>query len=83
MREGVRRWAEGDLRALGELVERSGRSSIELYECGCAEMNAIVGILNRDAECLGARASGGAEDEAVAAMNWGPWGPWGPWGTTS
>ncbi|NRA02924.1 MAG: hypothetical protein HRU00_10015 [Myxococcales bacterium] len=20
-----------------------------------------------------------AEDEAVAAMNWGPWGPWGPW----
>ena len=59
VREGVRRWAEGDLRALGELVERSGRSSIELYECGCAEMNAIVGILNRDAECLGARASGG------------------------
>lgn len=20
-----------------------------------------------------------AEDEATAAMNWGPWGPWGPW----
>ena len=20
-----------------------------------------------------------AEDQAVAAMNWGPWGPWGPW----
>ena len=20
-----------------------------------------------------------AEDQATAAMNWGPWGPWGPW----
>jgi len=59
VRSGIRRWGEGDLEALGELIRASGMSSIEQYCCGCPEMNEIVAILNADTECLGARASGG------------------------
>lgn len=58
VREGVEAWRAGDLDRLGKLVQDSGRSSIDNYECGRPELVTLYEILNETPGVAGARFSG-------------------------
>jgi galactokinase len=57
--EGQDAWTRGDLERFGELVNASGRSSIEDYECGSAELITLYEALKDADGVYGARFSGG------------------------
>ncbi len=57
--DGRAAWARGDLDSFGELINESGRSSIENYECGSAELVTLYEALKAADGVYGARFSGG------------------------
>jgi len=56
---GVELWRRGDLEGFGRLVSDSGRSSIELYECGTPHLRTACEVLRDAPGVYGARFSGG------------------------
>ena len=56
--EAVEAYAKGDIEALGAVMFASGRSSIEQWESGCAEMIALYDIMTETAGIYGGRFSG-------------------------
>ena len=58
VKKGVDAWKNGDIEAFGSLMNQSGKSSIELWETGSAELTALTGILQNTAGVYGARFSG-------------------------
>ncbi|NUP99934.1 MAG: hypothetical protein HUU35_08770 [Armatimonadetes bacterium] len=56
--EGLEAWRRGDLHGLGRLMTASGRSSIELYECGSSHLISLYEILTETPGVFGARFSG-------------------------
>jgi galactokinase/galacturonokinase len=66
--EGARAWTAGDLARFGALMNASGRSSIDNYECGSPPLIALYEIL-RDAEGVyGTRFSGAGFRGACVAL---------------
>ncbi|MBM3499248.1 MAG: hypothetical protein FJX74_11330 [Armatimonadetes bacterium] len=55
---GREAWASGDLAGFGRLINESGRSSIENYECGSAELITLYEALRETPGVYGARFSG-------------------------
>jgi galactokinase len=55
---GERAWRAGDLKTFGELMNASGASSVENYECGCVPMNDLCEIVRNTPGVYGARFSG-------------------------
>ena len=58
VKSGIRAWKDGDIGRFGELVNQSGRSSIELWETGSEELTALTEILSHTDGVYGARFSG-------------------------
>ena len=58
VREGVKAWQKGDLEEMGRLINASGASSIDNYECGCPHLITLYNILSRCPGVYGARFSG-------------------------
>ncbi|MDP6108370.1 MAG: hypothetical protein QGI33_08050, partial [Candidatus Brocadiia bacterium] len=58
VRRGVTLWREGYLEEFGRLVDESGRSSVENYECGNAYLRTACRVLRETPGVLGARFSG-------------------------
>ncbi len=58
VRRGVELWKQGDLEAFGGLVNESGRSSIENYECGNEYLRTAYEVLRDCSGVYGARFSG-------------------------
>ena len=56
--DGARAWADGDVPSFGRLMNESGRSSIENYECGTPVMAELLDIVQNTDGVLGARFSG-------------------------
>ncbi len=56
--DGAKYWEEGNLESYGELVFKSGSSSINNYECGCDELIKLYDILRSTDGIYGARFSG-------------------------
>lgn len=56
--EGAEHWRNGDLEAYGRLVFESGRSSIENWETGSAELKCLYEIMTRTPGIYGGRFSG-------------------------
>ena len=67
-RRGTAAWREGDLEGFGRLVARSGRSSIENYECGAPELVALYEALLEAPGVYGARFSGAGFRGACLAL---------------
>jgi galactokinase len=59
VREGVIAWQKGDLEMVGRLINESGASSIQNYECGCPHLITLYNILRECPGVYGARFSGG------------------------
>jgi galactokinase/galacturonokinase len=59
VRDGVIAWQEGDLEEMGRLINASGASSIDNYECGCPHLITLYNILRQCPGLYGARFSGG------------------------
>ncbi|NLW51058.1 MAG: hypothetical protein GXY85_09505 [Candidatus Brocadiaceae bacterium] len=56
--DGLEAWTAGDLARFGRLMTESGRSSIELYECGTAHLRTGYEVLSGAPGVYGARFSG-------------------------
>lgn len=56
--QGVEAWRAGDLREFGRLMNRSGESSIHLYECGSPPLITLYDLLIQEPAVYGARFSG-------------------------
>lgn len=56
--EGVGAWEQGDLRALGDLVNASGESSVKWYECGSPQLITLYEVLRDTPGVYGTRFSG-------------------------
>ena len=56
--KGLEYWKKGDLVSYGKLVNESGLSSVENYECGSAELIKLYEILSKLPGVYGARFSG-------------------------
>jgi galacturonokinase len=77
--QGVEAWQQGDLTSLGNLVNASGESSIQWYECGSPQLITLYEILRATPGVYGTRFSGAgfrgncialidpAQGEAIAA----------------
>ncbi|KAL2644849.1 hypothetical protein R1flu_012436 [Riccia fluitans] len=55
---GIEEWNRGDMEAFGELMSKSGQSSIDSYECGCEPLIQLRRILLDAPGVFGARFSG-------------------------
>src|SRR5690606_7735717 len=56
---GVEAWRRGDLQVFGSLMNQSGRSSIENYECGSLPLASLYEILVDLPGVYGTRFAGG------------------------
>jgi galactokinase len=56
--EGLGAWQQGDLHTLGRLVNASGASSIQWYECGSPQLISLYEILRETPGVYGTRFSG-------------------------
>jgi galactokinase/galacturonokinase len=56
--EGLGAWQQGDLHKLGRLVNASGESSIQWYECGSPQLISLYEILRETPGVYGTRFSG-------------------------
>ena len=65
---GVRAWRDGDVASFGALVNASGASSVENYECGCEQITALWKIAKNAAGVFGARFSGAGFRGCVVAL---------------
>jgi galactokinase/galacturonokinase len=59
VQEGIRAWQQGNLSAMGRLINESGASSISNYECGCPHLITLYELLKQIPGVYGARFSGG------------------------
>ena len=66
--EGVDAWKVGDLTAFGELVSRSGESSIVNYESGTAPLVTLYELLRASSGVFGTRFSGAGFGGTCIAM---------------
>lgn len=66
--EGLQAWASGDLVRFGALVNASGQSSIDNYECGSPPLIALYEILRDTKGVYGTRFSGAGFRGACAAL---------------
>ena len=55
---GAEAWRKGDLDEYGKLVFASGKSSVEIYECGCPELITMYNIMTETEGIYGGRVSG-------------------------
>ncbi len=58
VRQGQQAWTAGDWQLFGQLMNQSGYSSIEHYQCGCPPLIDLYRILQDTPGVLGARFSG-------------------------
>ena len=58
VRKGIEAWRNGDIKAFGEQIFRSGRSSIYYYEAGSEPLKALYEIMLRTDGIYGGRFSG-------------------------
>ena len=58
VKEGIKYWQDGDLVSYGRLINESGLSSINNYECGSDELITLYRILSSAEGVYGARFSG-------------------------
>ncbi|MBQ6264816.1 MAG: GHMP kinase [Clostridia bacterium] len=58
VKAGVEAWKNGDIERFGSLMNKSGKSSIELWETGSEELTALTEILTHTGGIYGARFSG-------------------------
>ncbi len=58
VRRGVELWSRGDLEGFGQLINESGRSSIENYQCGNEYLRTAFDVLRDAPGVFGARFSG-------------------------
>jgi galactokinase len=58
VQEGVKLWAAGDLVGFGRLVNASGESSVQWYECGSPQLITLYEILRDTPGVYGTRFSG-------------------------
>ena len=58
VKEGIQAWQAGDVSRFGELISKSGESSITYYECGSPQLITLYEILNNTPGVYGARFSG-------------------------
>jgi len=65
---GIRAWESGDWAAFGELMNASCRSSLENYECGCPELEALHEIISSADGVYGSRFSGAGFGGCVVAL---------------
>lgn len=56
--KGIEAWGNGDLKTFGQLMNKSGDSSVHQYESGCEELTTIFEILKETEGVYGARFSG-------------------------
>ncbi len=68
VRAAVTAFAEGDFEGLGQLLSASHRSSRDLFENSCEELDALVEQLIAEPEVCGARLTGGGFGGAVLAL---------------
>ncbi len=67
VQKGVSAWSVGDLEAFGAQITASGRSSIECYETGCPELQALYEAFIEQPGVYGSRFSGGGFGGACIA----------------
>lgn len=68
--DGVAAWQAGDLPTLGRLVNASGASSVDNYECGSPQLISLYEILRDQPGVFGARFSGaGFRGSCVALID--------------
>ncbi|MEQ8767046.1 MAG: galactokinase family protein [Planctomycetota bacterium] len=67
VRAGFAAWSRGDLRDFGKQMTDSGRSSIESYETGCPELQALYEAFVATGGVFGSRFSGGGFGGACVA----------------
>lgn len=58
VRKGIEAWRQGDIKTFGEMINRSGRSSIYYYEAGSEPLKALYEIMLRTDGIYGGRFSG-------------------------
>lgn len=58
VRQGVEAWRNGDIKTFGDLIFKSGRSSINYYEAGSEPLKALYEIMLRTDGVYGGRFSG-------------------------
>jgi len=58
VRKGIDAWRKGDIKTFGEMIFRSGRSSIYYYEAGSEPLKALYEIMLRTDGIYGGRFSG-------------------------
>ncbi len=58
VKEGLNAWEAGDIIRFGELMNQSGESSVNLYECGCPQLITLYETLRRIPGVIGTRFSG-------------------------
>ena len=58
MRKGIEAWRNGDIKMFGEMIFRSGKSSIYYYEAGSAPLKALYDIMLQTDGIYGGRFSG-------------------------
>lgn len=58
VQQGVELWTSGDIEGYGDLVFKSGESSINNYECGCPELIKLYEIMTDTPGIYGGRFSG-------------------------
>lgn len=56
--DGLDAWQAGDIRRFGELMNQSGESSVNLYECGCPQLITLYETLRTTPGVIGTRFSG-------------------------
>jgi galactokinase len=67
-KDAVRLWRDGDVKSFGVLMNASGASSVENYECGCEEITTLWNIVKATEGVFGARFSGAGFRGCVVAL---------------
>ena len=67
-KDAVRLWRDGDVKSFGALMNASGASSVENYECGCEEITTLWNIVKATEGVFGARFSGAGFRGCVVAL---------------
>lgn len=68
VKKGVKAFEKGDLKTFGRLIFESGRSSIEKYETGSAELKALQEIMENTDGIYGGRFSGAGFNGSAMAI---------------
>lgn len=70
VKDGIKAWKKGDIEEFGQLMFKSGRSSIELYETGSENLKDLQDIFEHTNGIYGGRFSGaGFNGSSIALIN--------------